>query len=643
MPVFAPHPPLVFDESGTPTSTLYRDVFRSRAGAWAESRAVFVEGCALPQRWAELGRQRPAASFTVLELGFGLGVNFLATLQAWRERGASPARLHYVSVEAHPLGLDDLRRGLDALGAAPGDARRLLEQWPAALPGMHRVVFEAEAVTLTLCFGDALALVPKLRLAADAFFLDGFAPARNPRMWDPALLRALGRLARPGATLATWSAAGAVREALAGAGFEVERVAGYAGKRHRLRAHHAPRWRGARAPEPPPHWPARTALVVGAGLAGTATAAGFARRGWEVTVLEAATGPLRGGSAQPLCADHLHLSPDDNPLARLSRAALEWRLHDPAMPARTPLGKLLLDADERETARRAAMLSRLGFPDTFARQLTPAEASDAAGLHLPRGGLWLPGCDALDPAEPARAWLATPGVTLRTGSPVASLEPLPGGWRARAADERVLGEAAITILANAGDAARLAASGSLALRRVRGQGTLVARERIGALRTVLGGDAYAAPLGEMILAGASYDDGESLEPSREVDAANLRRLARMIGGDAAAWLEGARSGPVGHRYASTDRMPVIGQLPDEAAALREAAALLRNDRLPVPRANGLFGAFAFGSRGLLWSALAAGLLPALVEGDPMPLEADLLRALDPARFVRRMLRRRARD
>ena len=641
MPAFAPHPPLVFDESGTPLSTLYGDVFRSRAGAWEEARAVFVEGCALPQRWDELARDPSGASFTVLELGFGLGVNFLATLQAWRERSGPPARLHFFSVEAHPLGRHDLRRALDVLRAPPADVQRLLAGWPAALPGMHRVAFEADAVTLTLCFGDALALVPKLRLGADAFFLDGFAPARNPRMWDPALLRALGRLARPGATLATWSAAGAVREALAGAGFEVERVPGHGGKRHRLRARHAPRWRGARLPEPPPQWPARTALVIGAGLAGAATAAGFARRGWQVTVLEAAGGPLRGGSAQPLCADHLHLSPDDNPLARLSRAALEWRLSDPAMPVRAALGKLLVDADEREAASRAAMLERLGFPESFARQLTPAEASDAAGLPLPRGGLWLPGCDAFDPTLPASGWLATPGVVLRTGSPVASLEPAPCGWLARGPDGRVLGEAAIAILANAGDAVRLAASGSLAMRRIRGQGTLVARERIGALRTVLSGSAYAAPLGDWILAGASYDDGESLEPSREVDAANLRRLARMIAGDAASWLEGARSGPVGHRFASADRMPVIGQLPDEPAALHDAPALLRNDRLPVPRAAGLYGAFAFGSRGLLWSALAAGLLPALVEGDPMPLEADLLRALDPARFVKRMLRRRA--
>ncbi|MFO1301774.1 MAG: MnmC family methyltransferase [Burkholderiaceae bacterium] len=166
------------------------------------------------------------------------------------------------------------------------DAQRLLSQWPDALPGLHRLLFEDGAVTLTLCFGDALALVPKLRLGADAIFLDGFSPARNPRMWDPALMRALGRLARPGATLATWSAAGAVREALHGAGFDVERVAGSAaGKRHRLRG------RATASPLARRCAARATAALAGAHraggrrrVAGAAVAAGFARRGWQTTV-----------------------------------------------------------------------------------------------------------------------------------------------------------------------------------------------------------------------------------------------------------------------------------------------------------------------------------------------------------------------
>lgn len=639
MPALTPHPPLLFDESGAPVSTLYGDVFRSRAGAWSEARTVFVDGCQLPQHWAAIGGRNRDASFAIVELGFGLGVNFLATLQAWREHGDAIARLHYVAIEAHPVSAADLRRALDALGAPVADAGALIAQWPDALPGLHRLEFDAGAVTLTLCLGDAATIVRNLRLAADAFFLDGFAPQRNPRMWEPALIRSLARLARPGATLATWSSAVAVRDALQAAGFDVERISGHGGKRHRLRARYAPRWRSFAPPAAPPVWPARSALVVGAGLAGAATAAGFARRGWRVTVIEAAT-PARGGSAQPLCADHLHLSPDDNPLARLTRAALAWRARDPAIGARTPLGKLMVDADDTEAARRHAMLGRLGTPASFAQQLSRDEASEVAGLALPRGGLWLPRCDALEPTALVEAWLASPGVELLAGAPVAAMTAGNDGWTARDPSGRPIAAAAIAIIASAGDATRLAGMRSLALRRARGQSTLLPGERVGELRTVLGGDAYAAPLGDRILVGASFDDGEALEPSRDVDFGNLRRLARTIGGDPRAWFDASRSGPVGFRWTAADRMPAIGAIADEAAALREAGALLRNERLPLPRTRGLFGAFAFGSRGLLWAALAAHLLPAMAEGEPLPLESDLLRAIDPGRSLRRMLRRR---
>jgi tRNA 5-methylaminomethyl-2-thiouridine biosynthesis bifunctional protein len=459
-------------------------------------------------------------------------------------------------------------------------------------------------------------------------------------MWDAGLMRSLARLARPGAALATRSTEDVVRDALQQAGFEIERSDADAGQPHRLRARYAPRWRSFAPPAEAPHWPARSALVIGAGLAGAAVAAGFARRGWQVTVLEAAPASARGASAQPLCADHLHLSPDDNPLARLTRAAMNWRAREAAIPAGAPLGKLLLDADGAEAASRRAMLQRLCVPASFARQLSRDEACDAAGLALPRGGLWLPRCSAVEPAALVAAWLGTAGITLRTDAPVATLVPGEAGWSACDGAGRPLASGAIAILANAGDAARLAGAPSLALERVRGQSTLLARRQFGALRTMLGGGAYAAPLGDWILVGGNFDDGDALETSRDVDRDNLARLARMIGGDPLAWFDASRSGAVGLRFTTADRLPAIGAMVDEAAALRDAAALSRNDRLPLPRRHGLYGAFAFGSRGLLWATLAAQLLPALADGEPLPLESDLLRAIDPGRFVKRMLRRK---
>lgn len=646
---FAPHPGLAFDAAGAPFDTVHGDVFRSRAGAWAEAQTVFVEGCRLRERWSGADR------FCVLELGFGLGVNFLATLAAWRADPARPIRLHFVSVEARPLSREDLERALAAVGLGhpdlSEDRQALLDGWPLALPGLHRLVFAGGSVTLTLAFGEASRIVPRLSLAADAIFLDGFSPARNPAMWSPALIRALARHARPGARLATWSAASAVREALAETGFEVQRLPGVGGKRHRTEAIWAPRWRTWAPPADPPALPARQVMIIGAGLAGAAAAAGFAERGFAVTMLDEQPEIGGAGSRQPVIADHLHLSPDDNLMARLTRAALLLRAgtrqQQPA-PGRSPgpLGRLALDSNAEQAQATQAMLHRLGFPTRFVRHLGADEASEVAGIRLPRGGLWMPDCDAIAPIVRISEWVSETGDALRFLGACRvdrlSYDPQTALWNAHAADGRRFATAPLVVLANAGDACRLGGLDLSRMRQVRGQTSLLQHPTVSGLRTVLGGDAYAAPLpGGVpdILVGSSFDENDSLLPDPRDDLGNMRRLGRMLDVDPTLLAPAARPGAVGFRYALPDRLPAIGPLPDETAARCQAEELARNDRLPIPLAPGLYGAFAFGSRGLLWSGLAAQLLPAWVCGEPLPIERDLLEAIAPGRALRRRLRR----
>ncbi|MFO1200083.1 MAG: FAD-dependent oxidoreductase [Burkholderiaceae bacterium] len=158
---------------------------------------------------------------------------------------------------------------------------------------------------------------------------------------------------------------------------------------------------------------------------------------------------------------------------------------------------------------------------------------------------------------------------------------------------------------------------------------------------MLGGDAYACALpAGGTLVGSTFDDGEDLAPDPEADASNLRRLARMLELDAEALARGAASGPAGHRWTARDRLPLVGALPDEDAARALADELARTDRLPLPRQPGLYTACGFGSRGLLWSVLAAEVLADAIDGGVAPVEADLLDAVDPARFLRQRVRRR---
>src|SRR5690606_36812969 len=162
---------------------------------------------------------------------------------------------------------------LARIGVAPADAQGLLAQWPLPLPGLHQLFFDEGRVVLTLAFGDAEVVVPRLALAADAFFLDGFTPARHPTMWSAELLKQLARRARPGAGVASYSVALEVRRALAQAGFETREAPGFGGKRGRLVGRYAPAWRSWPAPPPAPVLADRRVLVVGAGVGGAAVAA----------------------------------------------------------------------------------------------------------------------------------------------------------------------------------------------------------------------------------------------------------------------------------------------------------------------------------------------------------------------------------
>jgi tRNA 5-methylaminomethyl-2-thiouridine biosynthesis bifunctional protein len=226
---------LCLDADGTPVSEVYGDVYHSAAGAHAQARHVFLAGNDLPARWRGRGR------FSILETGFGLGLNFMATWLAWQGDPSRCDVLEFISFEKHPFVAEDLAAAHAGWSEFAQLACRLHQVWPMPVAGEHRLEFDGGRVILRLVFGDAVEVLPvfdaRVDATIDAIYLDGFSPARNPELWSPALCADLARLAAPGATLATWSVAGHVRRTLAAAGFVVERRPGFAGKRQMLVGH----------------------------------------------------------------------------------------------------------------------------------------------------------------------------------------------------------------------------------------------------------------------------------------------------------------------------------------------------------------------------------------------------------------------
>jgi tRNA 5-methylaminomethyl-2-thiouridine biosynthesis bifunctional protein len=577
----------------TPYSEAFGDVYHSAAGGPAQAEHVFLRGNGLPQRWAR--RER----FVILETGFGFGLNFLATWQAWRRDPARCARLHFVSIEKHPFAAADAKSIFSNLPEIRDEAAELEARWPTLVPGAQRIELDGGAVVLTLFFAD-IKVARDLRLAADAFYLDGFAPAKNPDMWSPAIMRALARLAAPGATAATWSVAASVRHALEETGFAVEKRPGFGEKKEMLVAHYAGTGRITSTPKK------KCATVVGAGLAGAAVCERLCARGWSVTLLERHAGPAKEASGNHAGAFHPLATPDDSLFARATRAAFlasleRWTLLDG--PRWDPCGLLQLARDEREALSQRRSIAALALPPDYAALVSRDEAAAHAGVPVSAGGLWFPRGGWIQPASLAEAQLFACGERLE---------------RRFKAEARSLPEDEYVILANGADALRLHPLPHLRLRRVRGQITYVPAQSVDAPRAVVMRGGMVLPaIDGLCVVGATYDlEDEDPAPRVESHAANLERAARILPGF--AFDPKSVEGRVAFRAVAADRLPIIGRI-----------------------TNGCHAAFAYGSRGLLWSTLGAELIASQLEGEPLPVEGALADAMAPERFARRAARRGA--
>ncbi len=605
--------PVEWSPDGTPRSARFDDIYRSRSGALAQARHVFLAGCGLPQEWAGQPQWR------ILETGFGLGLNFLAAWRAWKDDPERPRLLHFVSVEAWPVSAQDLLRGAADAPELQPLARELAQQWWGLVPGFHRLQFEGGRVLLTLCVGDARPMLREQAFAADSVFLDGFDPHRNPAMWELATLKSVARCCRRGARLATWTVASQVRADLQQCGFEVEKAAGLPPKRECLQARFEPRWT-LKHPPPQARGPAGTAIVVGAGLAGASVAASLARRGWRVQVLDAAAQPATGASALPAGMLAPHTSPDDNLLSRLSRAGVRIALQQAGM-------RLEAGRDWQRTGVLERRFDQRRPPD-----LGPGQEDWQQPWGDDAAAVWHGAAAWVRPAALVQAWLADPCIEWHGNTRVARIEKSGSHWQAIAADGQVLAQADMAVLAAALHTADLLPQErdtpphSIRLHPVRGQvswnlldggGPLAAHPHNGKGHFM---PDVALPEGRAWLCGSTYVRADlSLEVRPDEHQANLERL-RLLVPDAAERLASQFGGGsvrawTGVRCASGDRRPLVGEIEP-----------------------GLWICTALGSRGLTFAPLCAELLAARLHGEPMPLPPRQAAALDAGRPAARATR-----
>ncbi len=597
--------PLEFKE-GVPYSAAYGDIYHSADGGAGQARHVFLQGCGLPQAWGKRN------VFVILETGFGTGLNFLVTWAAWRADPARSARLHFLSVEKHPFQADDLAQLHAQWPEFSALSKELLANWPTLTPGFHRISLDGGRVQLTLMLGDALDCLPQVQAGVDAFYLDGFAPDCNADLWQSAVFDALAGLAKPAASAATYTVAAPVRQGLSAAGFVCEKRAGYGRKRHCLGARFT--GRSAWVETPVPHHVA----VVGAGVAGAATAHALAQRGMAVTVLERAAAPAQGASGNPVAVFRPLISRDDNRATRLTRAAF---LHD--LRAWSALGErvewsrcgvLHLARDKDAAVKQQQALAATVPPAEYARWADLAEARELANWPVAAPGVFYPTAGWVAPASLCRAWLDHPAIRLVTGCAVARVQGGARGWQLLGADGAVLFESDAVVLANARDALSLAPDQAWPLNTVRGQVTRLPAGSLPEIRRVIAREGYVAPGAGQLLVGATYEhDDDDTAPRPASDLANLARLETILPGARERFEEGALSGRASLRAALPDRLPIVGAVGGQ---------------------TGRFVAAGYASRGVVWAGLLGEALADRIARQPLPLENELMRAIAPQRFAR---------
>lgn len=651
-----------FNQSGTPVASAFDDVYFSNTDGLEETRYVFLANNALPQRW----NQSQQEDFVIAETGFGTGLNFLASWEAFErfvsENPASPLRrLYFISTEKFPLALADLETALGRWPQLEKFTTELLKRYPHLSEGCHRLKFHAKdyQIILDLWLGDLHQLLPEIDSPADglvdAWFLDGFAPSKNPDMWTEALFSQMARLGKPGCTFATFTAAGFVRRGLQQAGFNVEKRKGFGHKRDMSAG-----WLAVRPvrADPSPWYQRqgsghRHVTVIGAGLAGASLCHALCHHGFQVTlysrgVADGASGNHQGGFYPQL---HSQMNLSSRLMAQafgFARRAYDSLQQEGFHFSEGRCGVLQLAFNDSLLKKQAKLIAQGDWPESLIHAVDQAEARRLAGLPLPWPGLFIAQGGWIEPAELVRAMLASCGeaLTLVSDRHLTSLEQTNPGWRLTWQDNSQC-TTELLVLCPGAEAVALPLLQSLPLRPVRGQVEHIpACPPASKLSTVLCHKGYMTPVhsGFQALGSTYVKQDLSRDYRAEEQQINLQTHRQALAHvDWIENLQGSGQGRASVRLGTPDHLPLLGAMPD-IPQQREDYQSLNSGKggrdYPAPaNLEGLFLFMGLGSRGLCTAPLLGEALACQLAGKPMPLERSTLAALSPNRFLIRQLRK----
>jgi tRNA 5-methylaminomethyl-2-thiouridine biosynthesis bifunctional protein len=590
-------PPLAnthIDDSGMIHGDDFNDTYFSRENGLDESRLVFLQGCGLPQAWA--GRSH----FVIGELGFGTGLNVLATWDLWKKTRQDGAILHIITVEGFLLEAKQAKHAHENWPELKALSDQLIAQWPTRAYGAQRIWFPDDGLCITFLIGPCEDALSRMDFAADCWFLDGFAPSRNPQMWEEGVFAQIARLSAPGARLGTYSVAGVVKAGLRNVGFTLNRLPGFGSKRQRLEAHLG------EEPNAIQKRP-KTAIVIGGGIGGSSVAAALMRRGIAVDLFDDDYCARTKASGNPVALIMPRLDRADTREARFFRAAYLMALanYQQMGTAFDPSGIREVSLDAESAERLNNLASDPPLPPSHLAQ------PDVTSLMHLQGGLVFP--------DLVLKHLKT-GATIHPVAIVA-VEQHEGLWHACGPNGDVVAKADICVIANGPGAVAFSDVGDY----MRGRAGQLSWSQVDRdLPTApLSGGAYCAPFHDKLIFGATFEpidlDGPTPQVTRTANVKNRDMLAG-IAPELARTIDLDRaSGRAAIRATTPDQLPIVGALTADGA--------------------GKFILCGLGSRGFTTAFLNAEIIASQACGEPCPVEAQVALALAPDRFAKRAAKR----
>ena len=642
---------LHWDDTGTPVSSHFNDVYFSKVSGMDETRHVFLRHNHLEKRFQSL---TPECTFTISETGFGTGLNFLCAWQLFEQTAPEGSQLHFISTEKYPLNPKDMQQALTLFPELEKYTQELNKHYRLTDSTQLTLALANGRVTLSLLLGDALDRLPDIKAPVDAWFLDGFAPAKNPDMWQPTLFQTMASKSTPTTTYATFTAASTVRQGLAAAGFSVIKSTGFGNKRDMLFGE----FRSSDKPPVNPNpWftpsahrnPDQSAIVIGGGMAGTSCARSLAERGWKVQIIERHNQLAAEASGNPQGVLYAKLSADNTPLSRFILQGYRYTLDllkQFKIKEWQPCGIIQLAINEKIAKRYQALDQQ--HPDCLLQYLKKQQLSDIAGLPIEHDGLFFPEAGWVNPPSLCRALADHPNITLTTNTAISRIQKTDDGWQLFH-QEQCVAQTETLIIAEGTSSQQLPQLQHLPLKAIRGQVTRAATTATSQkLSTCVCGDGYIAPATDgyhTLGATFNFKDDSSVVTEKDhktnlgMQSHWFPAMYEAMGGEETQVLDGR----VGFRCTTPDYLPVVGAIVDYPRFIEQYAPLRKNKKHrfsdSVHYLDGLYISAGHGSRGTISCPLSGEILASMITGETSPLDESLQHHINPTRFLVRDLAR----